>query len=204
MINSLSRLAIFGLAGFALTTGCTPSVMLNHYTLSSHAVHDRGGAQPEAVTRSIGLGPLTLPDMVDRPQLVLRTSAHRVVLTETHRWAGPLKTEIARVLADNLATLLGSRSIPSYPQRGAERADVRVSVDIQRFESILGKSATIDAIWTVQWTDGTQRTDRAQVQEPVPDESYDALVAAHSRALLTISQDIALTIRGNDKAAPIR
>ncbi|HMS83857.1 MAG TPA: PqiC family protein [Nitrospira sp.] len=203
MISSLSRLAIAGLAGLVVTAGCASSVTINHYMLSSHVARDRGGIQPDTFAPSIGLGPLTLPDMVDRPQLVLRTSEHRVVLAETHRWAGPLKTEIARVLAENLAHLLGSRSILSYPQRGAERADVRLSVDVQRFESILGKTATIDAIWTVQWTDGKQRTDRTHVQETVSDESYDALVAAHSRALLTVSHGIASTIREGDQATSL-
>ena len=202
MISRLSRFAGAGLASLLLTTGCASSVTLNHYTLSSQAVRDRGGPQLEAFAQSVGLGPITLPDMVDRPQLVIRTGEHRVVLAETHRWAGPLKAEVARVLADNLAALLGTRSISFYPQRGTEHADIRVSIDVQRFESILGKTATIDAIWTVRWVDGTQQTDRASVQEAVSDGSYDALVAAHSRALLTISQNIVSTIRGGAAATP--
>ncbi|MDH4080273.1 MAG: PqiC family protein [Nitrospira sp.] len=202
MISNLPQLAIAGLASLVLTTGCASSVTLNHYTLSSQAIRDRGGPQPEAFAQSVGLGPVTLPDMVDRPQLVLRTSEHRVILAGSHRWAGPLKTEFARVLADNLVHLLSTRAIFSYPQHGAEHADVRVSVNVQHFESVLGKTATIDAIWTVRLVDGTQRTDRASVQEAVSDGSYDALVAAHSRALLTISQNIASTIRGGTAATP--
>ncbi len=203
MINNLSRLAIAGLAGLVLTTSCAPSVTLHHYILSSHAVRDHGSVQPDAFARSIGLGPFTLPEIVDRPQLVLRTSEHRVVLTEAHRWAGPLKAEIARVLADNLAHLLGNPLVLSYPQRGAEHADVRVSVDIQRFESILGKTATIDAIWTISRKNGALQTKRTYVQETLADESYDALVAAHSRALMTVSQDIASTIQVGGVAAPL-
>ena len=203
MISCPSRLAIAGLAGLVLMTGCASPGTLNHYTLSSHAIRDSKTPQTEAFAQSVGLGPVTLPEMVDRPQLVLRTSAHRVVLAETHRWAGPLKIELARVLADNLTALLGSRSIPSYPQRGADHAEVRVSVDVQRFESILGKTAAIDAVWTVHWANGTQRTDSASVQEPVSDESYDALVAAHSRALITLSKNIASTIRGGTSPRPL-
>lgn len=202
MISNLPRFASAGLAGLLLTAGCASSVTLNHYTLSSQAVRDRGGPQLEAFAQSVGLGPITLPNMVDRPQLVIRTSEHRVVLAETHRWAGPLKAELARVLADNLAVLLGTQSISFYPQRGAEHADIRVSIDVQRFESILGQSATIDAIWTIRWVDGTQRTDRASIQEAVSDRSYDALIAAHSRALMVISQAIASTVRGSAAATP--
>ena len=203
MISCLPRLAIVGLAGFALTTGCASPVALSHYTLSSHSIRDGKAPQSEASTQSIGVGPITLPDMVDRPQLVLRTSEHRIVLAEAHRWAGPLRTEIARVLAENLAALLGYRSVSFYPQRGAEHADMRVSLDVQRFESILGKTATIAAIWTVSWANGTQRTESASVQETVADESYEALVAAHSRALLTISQAIASAIQGGRGTTPL-
>jgi uncharacterized lipoprotein YmbA len=142
--------------------------------------------------------------MVDRPELVVRANAHRVVISETHRWAGPLKTEIARVLADALAHLLNSRAVFIYPQRGAEQAGIRVSVDVQRFESILGKTAIVDALWTIRWKDGRERTNQARVQETVTDESYEALVAAHSRALLTVSQGIASTIRDGGIAAPLR
>lgn len=204
MISYLPRLAVAGLTGLVLTASCTPSITLNHYTLHSQTIRNVDDPQPKAFSQSISLGPITLPDIVDRPQLVLRTSEHRVVFTETHRWAGPLKAEIARVLADHLAYLLGTRSISFYPQRGAERAEVKVSVDVQRFESILGKTATIDAIWTVQWADGMQRTDNTHVQESVTGETYDALVAAHSRALMAVSQGIASSIRGGGVAASSR
>lgn len=203
MISNLSRLVIAGLAGLSLTAGCASSVTLNHYILSSHAIQNRGNVQPDTLAQLIALGPITLPEMLDRPQLVLRTNEHRVAFTETHRWAGPLKTEISRVLTDNLAYLLKDRLVLPYPQQGTARADVRVSVDIQRFESILGKTATIDAVWTINRKNGALQTNRTYVQEAPADESYDALVAAHSRALMTVSQEIASAIQGGGVAAPL-
>ncbi len=205
MANRLSGLTILGLIGLSLTVGCAPTAPLNHYTLSNLAVQGQRAVEASrSFPQSISLGPLTLAEIVDRPELVVRANAHRVVISETHRWAGPLKTEIARVLADSLAHLLDSRPVLLYPQRGAEQADVRVLVDVQRFESILGKAAMVDAIWTIHWKNGTQETHHAHVQETVADESYDALVAAHNRALLTISQGIASTIRDGGMAAPLR
>ena len=39
---------------------------------------------------AIGVGPLRLPAMLDRPQIVTRKDDNRVDLAEFHRWAGEL------------------------------------------------------------------------------------------------------------------
>lgn len=150
---------------------------------------------------SVGLGPITLPEIIDRPQLVVRTNTNRVVVADTHRWAGLLKNEIPRVIAENLSQILGSANIRYYPQHGSDTAEARIYVDIQRFESVLGKTATIDAIWTIQRAGSKeQRTDSTHVQEPVPDESYDAVVAAYGRAIFAVSQAIASTLQVSEAA----
>jgi uncharacterized lipoprotein YmbA len=54
----------------------------------------------------------------------------------------------------------------------------------------------LDAVWAVHRTaDGTTRSGRTVAQEAVQGDSYDALAAAHSRALARMSVDIAASIR---------
>ena len=54
----------------------------------------------------------------------------------------------------------------------------------------------LDAVWAVGRTrDGASRTGRTTVREPAPDKGYDALAAAHSRAVARLSQDIADAVR---------
>jgi hypothetical protein len=166
---------------------------VHFYTLSSSAA-------PAAVP-SIGLGPITLPDVVDRPQFVLRTGANQVVIAEEHRWAGPLKSEIPRVIAENLSQLLGVKQVWSYPQSAAETAEIRVLVDVQRFDSAPGEAATIDASWTVRRKSGEPASGRSLVKEPVNGSGYDVLAAAHNRALAAVSREIAAAIRSLDTAA---
>ena len=176
-------------------TGCGSS-RDTYYTLSAGGAMNGAAPAPGESTYSIAVGPITLPEVVDRPQFVLRAGPNEVSVVELHRWAGPLKSEIPRIIADNLAADLNVKRVAAYPQSAGDNADYRVLVDIQRFDSTMGESATIDALWTVKRvSDGTLRTGRSTGRESSSGGSYDALAAAHSRALATISREIAEAIR---------
>jgi hypothetical protein len=153
------------------------------------------GPEPPAAAEgapSIAVGPVSIPDLVDRPQLVVRTGANQVQIVEQARWAEPLKGAIARVVAANVATALGGRV--AGQRDGA--ADYRVTLDVQRFESG-DDGAVIDVAWTVVARSGERRSGRSVARERVQRKEYDALVAAHSAALAAISRDIAVAIKNS-------
>ena len=96
----------------------------------------------------------------------------------------------------------------SEAQHGAASAQVRVLVDVQRFESVPGQGVTIEALWSVRRAAEItplrtpQRTPQREpqyghslVSEPATGPNYDALAAAHARALAAVSRDIAQAIR---------
>jgi len=92
--------------------------------------------------------------------------------------------------------MLGTPHVTVFSQPMATGARYRVLVDVLRFESAPGEAATLDAVWTVRSTkDGTTRSGRTTVSEPVPDREYATLAAAHSRALDRLSADVAVAIR---------
>ncbi len=194
----------FHAAGIALAVlmlaGCGMSPSVQFYTLSSSAAPVGGDATPATAIPSIGLGPITLPDVVDRPQFVVRTGANEVVIAEEHRWAEPLKSIIPRVIAENLSHLLGVKQVWSYPQSAADKADVRVLVDVQRFDSAPGEAATIDVYWTVHQGESASVSGRSLVKEAAGGSGYGMLAAAHSRALAAVSRDIAAAIRATETA----
>jgi uncharacterized protein len=188
---------------FSSLTGCGTSSKETYYTLSAGAAVN--GASPIVgdSAYSISVGPITLPEVVDRPQFVLRAGPNEVTIVELHRWAGPLKSEISRTIADNLAADLKVKRVAAYPQSAGDNADYRVLVDIQRFDSTLGESVMIDALWTVKRaSDGTLRTGRSTARESGGGGTYDAVAAAHSRALATISREIAEAIRSMSSTPP--
>ena len=72
----------------------------------------------------------------------------------------------------------------------------RVTIAVQRFDSIPGDAVVIEAVWTIRnVTDGGTRSGRTVAREAVQGEGFEALAAAHSRALANVSGDIAAAIR---------
>jgi len=176
------------------TVGCSRSPRVTFYTLESGAQVESAAAATAAP--AVAVGPVTLPEVVDRPQLVVRVAANRVDILETHRWAEPLKSEIPRLIAENLRSLLGSSRVSSYLQHAGTDAEYRVLVDIQRFESSPGEAVIVEAVWSLRRaTGGEAKTGRSLVREPVGTEGYDPLVAAYSRAIFAVSSDLARAIR---------
>ena len=193
MSRSISRLMALCVAA-ALLVGCSRSPRVTFYTLNAVATPEVSALS--AVPVSVSIGPVALPDLLDRPQLVVRTSANRVDILESHRWAETLKSEIPRIIAADLDVLLTPAWVSAYPQNAGLDAGYRIMIDIQRFEMTAGEGVALDALWSVRRIDGgAVKTGRSQVSEPAGAAGYDALVAAQSRALAIVSRDLALALR---------
>ena len=178
--------------------GCsTPPSRL--YTLS------RAPAAPASSTAplpniTVVVGPVSIPAIVDQPQFVVSTGANSVSIDEFNRWASPLQGNISRVVAENLVMLLGTQRVSQFQQSLNLDADFRVAIEVQSFESAPGDAATLNAVWVVRRTkDGKAQTGRTTLREPTGSAGYDALAAAHSRALAKMSQEIADVVRSLER-----
>jgi uncharacterized lipoprotein YmbA len=181
----------------ALAAGCASTPSSHFYTLSAA----NGPAAPPS-NLSIAVGPVSVPAVVDRPQIVVDVGPNQVRLEEFNRWAAPLQNNIARVVADNLIQMLGTPRVISAVQSSSVDTDYRAAIDVQNFQSAPGEAAILDAVWTVRrLKDGKAETGRTTAREAVQEKSYDALAAAHSRALARLSRDIADGVRALDGAA---
>jgi uncharacterized lipoprotein YmbA len=175
----------------ALVAACASAPPPKFYTLSRTPAP---GAAPS--TLSVAVGPVTIPAIVDQPQIVVSVSPNQVTLEEFNRWASPLADNITRVVAENLVDLLGTPRVSLFQQSPGVETDYRVGIEVQSFESVPGDAATLNAAWLVRRTrDGKTDVGRTTVREATPDKGFDALAAAHSRALSRLSQDIAGAVR---------
>lgn len=175
-----------------LTAGCASPRPSQFYTLSPSVITAVPGAPAKY---SVAVGPVTVPAAVDRPQIVVWTGPNEVFISEFDRWASPLKGDIARVVADNLMALLGTRQVAVFSQSAAAEASCQVMIDIVHFESEPRRAATLDALWMVISRKDGQSRGRTTVTEPVQGGGYAELAAAHSRAIGRLSADIAAEIR---------
>lgn len=176
--------------------GCASAPKEKFYVLSASAPLGRTQMVVSMPNIRIVVGPVTLIEIVDRPQIVMRIAPNQVAILEQQRWAESLKIQIPRVVAENLAALLGTHRVSTYAQSGASDADYRVTLEVQRFESTLNEAVAIEALWAIHRSAGEKPiSGHSLVREPVASLDYDSLVTAHSRALGSISHDIAEAIR---------
>jgi uncharacterized protein len=179
--------------------GCASTSPSRFYTLSSTSAP---AAMPQA-NFSVAVGPVSVPAAVDRPQIVVRTGPNQVFIDEFNRWASPLKNDIARVIVENLVSMLGTTQVAIFPQSPAANASYRVVIDLLRFDSEPGNAATLDALWKVSSAkEVLVRQGRTTLIEPTQGGDYAALVAAHSRALGQLSAEIAKAIREIEAQKP--
>jgi uncharacterized lipoprotein YmbA len=182
----------------ATAAGCSTSAPSRFYALDSTATADSTPATHVAIM----VGPVTIPASVDQPEFVVQVAPNRVEVDEFNRWVAPLNDAIARAVAGNLVVLLGTPQVATA-QLANFAPDYAVTIDVQRFESIQGDAALVEAVWTVRKTaDGETRSGRTVAHEPVQGQGFDALAAAHSRAIAKLSVDIAAAIRAEAEKKP--
>ena len=173
-------------------TGCT-SASPKFYSLSSTSTPI--GVAPANL--AVLVGPISIPAGVYRPEFVVQDGANKVDIEEFNRWSSPLNDSIAKVVAGDLSALLGKPDVATAPLANFNAA-YRVTIDVQRFDSIRGQGAMLDAVWVVRKANGATQSGRTVAHETVQGDSFDALAAAHSRALARMSADIATAIRAED------
>ncbi len=177
-----------------LVAGCASSPPPHYYALTSTAAP---AAAPSDAAPAVVIGSVTLPAEVDSPLILVEVGGNERRPLDQHRWSGPLERNLGEVLAADLASALGGAHAAYRPGNAALVPDYRVAVDVGRFESRPGSSATLDAEWTVRRvSDGVLKRGHTLANEAPAGESVAALVAAHSRAVGTLARDIATTIEG--------
>lgn len=182
------------LAGLA---GCATSPPSSFYTLTPLPAPREGGG-PQSAALGVGLGPVSFPQFLDRPQIVSRGPGNRLAIDEFHRWGGTLQDDFVRVWSENLSSLLGTSAVFILPAEVRYPLDFRVTANVLAFEGTADAQALLKVRWVVldhhnERTLVVEETAyRRAVSEP-GDEG--ALIAAMSFALGDFSRDVAATLR---------
>jgi uncharacterized lipoprotein YmbA len=179
-----------GFLGLVLA-GCATSPPARYYSLAP--------LQPLAVKAAsvprftVAVGPVILPDLLQRPQIATRTKDQQISFSDFHRWAGSLADETKRVLVVNLSGLLaGMRAAVSTDDMAID-PDFRVVVNINRFDGLPGSSVWLNAVWTIKEQKGKMAiaVNQSVIEEQVSGLEYLDLVSAQSRAIGQLSRAIA-------------
>ncbi len=182
-----------------LIAGCaTGSNSSRFYLMNS--LHGEGVGKNNTPLRegaSIGIGPITLSDYLDRPHIVVRDTKNRLYISDFDRWASNLEENITNVLAEDLEALLRTDSVFTYPWIPSFKLDYSVAVNVIRFDGMLDGDITLRAQWIIlrESEKKVMLTRIFNVSEKVAGRDYGSMISAMSKALAKLSLDIADSLK---------
>jgi uncharacterized lipoprotein YmbA len=138
-------LALLAAGGCGLLRG--PNVQpTKFYVLTALSQPD---ASPPGRRLVIGLGPVHLPDYLNRPEMVSRVEENQLRFDQVNRWGEPLKDNFVRVVASNLDTLLHLDHIVPFPWYSNTPMDYTVVVNVLRFEPQPSGEVLLSVRWGI-------------------------------------------------------
>jgi uncharacterized lipoprotein YmbA len=181
---------VFSLAALG---GCARSVPINYYIL-----HSMPGPAPltrtaPAQSMVVGVGPVTIPPFLDRPQIVTKPTPDTLDFAEFDRWAEPLDKNLARVVADDLSKRLPNAQTCVFPWRRSIPVKYQVTLDILHLEKIEGDKILLEANWKILGKKGKKLLvmKRSRVMTVEAGAGFSGIASAESRAVATLSREIA-------------
>jgi len=155
------------------------------------------GPAPSGGGAGIGVGPVALAEYIDRPNIVIAEAPNSLAVAEDHRWAGDLESSIARVTAANLGRRLGTGNVRTYPWHGDDDLRYQVTLDVRQLHGGADGYAVIEAGWRAYSLPDRRliATRTFTDREPLEADGYQPLIAAQSRLLSRLADDIAKRLK---------
>lgn len=156
---------------------------------------------------AVGIGPVELPQYLDRPQIVTRATANQLSIEEFDRWGGRLKENFASVLAEVLSAELDTDRITVHPWASAAPVEFQVIVNVMAFDTDTDGVSRLDARWSIvnvrrqeilvtARSTFRQQVTASQSEASSPDPTdHDAVAAAMSRNVVDLGREVARHLR---------
>ncbi len=192
-MTSILSTRFSAIAVVLLLAGCA-SPPTRFYTLSAPAV-------PAPAIQSarifIDVAPVTLPERLARPQLVVRSagssSSTRVDILEQERWSAPFNSELRDALASGIANRLGAIDV-SRSGRPTDQPVYRIAVELREFDAVPGDKVQATYGWTISRSDNSRSSAcQLSVTEAVA-PGIDALVLGVQRTVADAADRIAANV----------
>ena len=181
-----------------MTYGCARTPQSRFYILQPSAV-DQAQLSVSMKDMIIGVGPVELPEHLDRPQMVTRISNSELYLSEFNRWAESLEENFTNVLAENLSQLLSTDQVVVYLWIGNLEVKRQVRVNVLQFDSKPGGEVLLKVLWGLKDKDGNFLFSIKKSSFSAPAEKgYPEMVEAMNRVLGDFSKEVAKEIKNRD------
>lgn len=178
------------------------------YTLSSlRTAAPAPSAQSTSQATIVAVGPLSIPDYLDRPEIVTRAGRNEMRVNDFQRWADTLGSDLSRTIVEDLSVLLPTERFSVIRWNPATQRTVpiahQVMVDVTRFDAAPGGTVFLEADWTVFGNEkAVLLARRSSISGKVNGSEFTDLVAAMSKAVEDLCREIAADLTGLDQKAP--
>ncbi len=193
------------LAVMILFASCASTPQSRFYLLQPFSTPAKQTVNAERSSRvAIGVGPVTIPEYLDRPTLVTRTDTYELQLAEYERWAESLDKSIMRVVRQRLSEKLEAAHVVDYPWVSLQSVDYQVVLHVDQFEGCLfTDSVMLRLTWLLLENERSTPTvlKSVVIEEPVTAKGCIGFVSAMSRALIRLADSIAASIASGEKLA---
>jgi len=143
----------------------------------------------------IGLGPIRIPEYLNRPQMIVAITDNQYQLSEDHRWAERLDQNISLALFKALPRQLDTDRIVRYPWPQRQVVDYQVGIDILEFNVDASGQSRLIAQWYVKRKDKPAIDRRSEYQFPASITDHAVMVKAQSQCLSKLGEEISITLR---------
>ena len=143
----------------------------------------------------IGLGPIRLPEYLDRPQMVVAVSENKYKLIESHRWAEKLDQNISLALFRALPGQLGTDRMIRYPWPHRPGVDYQIKIDILELNIDPTGQSRLVAQWSIKLKDKTVLNKRSSFIAKASTTDVDKMVQAQSECLTKLGQEIVSNLK---------
>lgn len=179
--------------------GCASQPPVRFHSLLPASSSAAAASAPASATPLvIELGPVTVPAAVDQPQWVLRASDDSLRVLEGERWVAPLRDELRAAVMARLAERFNAVDARTQP---GPASGWRLRIEVQRFESMLGREAWLEAAWSTTSVATPVRTlaCTSRLHETAGSDP-PSIAAAHRRAVQRLADQIGERLRAMDQS----
>jgi uncharacterized lipoprotein YmbA len=178
-----------------LVSGCSTGPPARLYVLTSLPRAESAPLATGDRDLSIGVGPVELPQYLNRSQIVTGEQSSELHSAVSAQWAEPLQDGFTRVLAENLSLLLATDRVALFPWK-TFIPEHQVVVEVTHFLGQTGDEVSLVALWSILTKDGREAlvSKKSSFREATGSSEYAALAAALSRTVAALSRDIAAAL----------
>ena len=194
-IKSILKYLFLSCSIFLILSCAKSSKPVEYYMLDASVGIDNNQTLKGDEGPMIGLGPIRLPEYLDRFQMVVAVSENKYKLIDGHRWAEKLDQNISLALFKTLPTQLGTDRMIRYPWPQRPGVDFQVKIDILELNIDQDGQSQLVAQWSIKSKDETILNKRSTFTAQASTTDIDKMVQAQSECLTKLGQEIVANLK---------